>query len=441
MPKMRGTNPELCYTASGSIFNATESISTSMASRGIRFVWWLVVLAGLFGGVLYYRSRERAIVAVRTFRVERQDIHAGVVTNGKAEPIVYQDARAEIEGEVSQVLVREGDSARRGQKLAELNQRQIASEIESARASLADADNEVRLLRQGGTTLELQEWRAQRAAAQREREQAAKLVAENERLVERGAIARVELEQSRQRLTRAETDLALLDQKLTRRYGPEEITRAEARVQATRAALELAQARLRSTAVLSPLDGIVYSVAARPGDYVRNGDLLARIGDVGRIRVRVFVDEPDLGRVAAGQPVLLRWEGLSGREWRGEVEHLPAEIKELESRRVGEVTCTLDNPQRELLPNMNLDVEILTESRSKALVVPREAVMETGRADAARHVFVVQNGMLARRPVETGIVSATRIEIRSGLEEGEEVALPGEQPLQEGMRVEAEVSG
>ena len=406
-----------------------------MASRGIRFVWLLLILAGLFAGVLYYRSRERAVLAVRTFRVERQDIHAGIVTNGKAEPIVYQDARAELEGEVSQVLVREGDSVRRGQQLAELSQRQIGSEIESARSSLADAENELRLLRQGGTALELQEWRAQREAAQRERDQAAKLVAANERLVERGAIARIELEQSRQRLARAEADLSLLDQKLSGRYGPEDLSRAEARVEAARAALDLAQSRLRSTAVLSPLDGIVYSVAARPGDYVRSGDLIARIGDLGRIRVRVFVDEPDLGRVAADQPVLLRWEGLPGSEWRGEVEQLPAEIKELESRRVGEVSCTLDNPKRELLPNMNLDVEILTETRSNALVAPREAVFG---GDAARHVFVVRDGVLVRRAVETGIISAMRIEIRGGLEEGEEVALAGEQPLQDGMRVRGE---
>jgi HlyD family secretion protein len=336
---------------------------------------------------------------------------------------------------VSQILVRAGDSVRRGQKLAEIRQRQIASEIESARATLADAENELRLVRQGGTALELRELRAQRDAAQRERDQAAKLVADNERLVERGAIARIELEQSRQRLAKAEADMALLDQKLSGRYGPEDLARAEARVEAARAALELAQSRLRSTAVLSPLTGVVYSVPARAGDYVRSGDLLARVGDLGRIRVKVFVDEPDLGRVAAGQAVVLRWEGLPGREWRGQVEQLPAEIKELNSRRVGEVTCTLDNPKRELLPNMNLDVEILTATQDSALVVPRETVFGNG---TSRHVFVVRDGVLVRRPVEIGLISSTRTEISSGLEDGEEVVLPGQQPLQEGAQVRGE---
>ena len=413
-----------------------------MASRSSRAIWVVLVLGGLAAaGALYFRSLERAVLVVQTVRAAREEIHTGVVTNGTAEPIVYQDARAELEGEVARVLVREGDSVRRGQRIAELNQRQIASEIESARSTLADAENELRLLRQGGTALELRELRAEREAAKRERDQAAKLTEENSRLVERGAIARIELDEARQRLTKAEADLALLDQKLSGRYGPEEIVRAETRVAAARAALELAQSRLRSTAVLSPLEGVVYSVPARPGDYVRSGDLIARVGELGRIRVKVYVDEPDLGRVTAGQPVVLRWEGLPGREWRGQVEQLPSEIKELNSRRVGEVSCTLDNPERELLPNMNLDVEILTEARDSALVVPRETVFGSGGAGgpggtgSARHVFVIRDGMLVRRPVEIGLISPTRTEIRSGLEDGEAVVLPGQQPLQEGMRV------
>ena len=403
-----------------------------MATRRIRLVWLLLIAVAVFAGTIFYRSRQRSILEVRTTRAARQEIHAGVVTNGKAEPIQYQDARAELEGEVAQVLVREGDRARRGQKLAELRQSQVASELETARARLTEVENDLRLLRQGGTALELQELRAQRDAVQRERERAAQQVAENERLVEKGAIARIELEESRQRLAKAETDLSVLDERLHRRYGPEEMARSEARVEAARAALDLAQSRLRSASVVSPLDGVVYSVAVRVGDHVRSGDLLARVGDLGRVRVKVYVDEPDLGRVTAGQPVLVRWEGLPGREWRGEVEQLPAEIKELGARRVGEVTCALDNPMRELLPNMSLDIEIVTESKTDALAIPREAVLG---ADAARHVFVVREGVLARRAVETGIISATRVEIRNGLQDGEEVVLAGEQPLQEGMRV------
>ena len=403
-----------------------------MASRTSSVVWIVLVLLAVAAAALYYRSLDRAVLPVQTVRAAREEIHTAVVTNGMAEPIAYQDARADLEGEVSQVLIREGDSVRLGQKIAELNLRRIESEIETARAALTEAESQLSIVRRGRPEPELRELRVQREAAQHVRDEAAQLVAENARLVERGAIARIELDESRKQLAKAEADLALLDQKLTDQTIPQEITKAEARVQSARVALDLAQSRFRSAAVLSPLAGVAYSVPARPGDYLRSGDLVARVGDLSRIRVKVFVDEPDLGRVSAGQPVVLRWEGLPGREWRGMVEQLPSAIKELNSRRVGEVTCTLDNPGGELLPNMSLDVEILTEMRDNALVVPRETVFGNGNA---RHVFVVRDGMLVRRPVEIGLISPTRTEITSGLEDGEAVVLPSPQPLEEGMLV------
>ena len=177
---------------------------------------------------------------------------------------------------------------------------------------------------------------------------------------------------------------------------------------------------------------MLYSVAIRPGDYVRAGDVLARVGELDRMNIRAYVDEPDLGRVAAGQPVLVRWDGLPDREWKGTVERLPSEIKDLDSRRVGEVLCTLENPQRELLPNMNLNVEIVTENKSNALTVPREAVSGSGND---RHVFIIRDGVLHRLSVKAGLFAPTRVEILEGLKEGDTVALPGEQPFEDSLRV------
>ena len=343
-----------------------------------------------------------------------------------------------MEGEVLRVLVQEGEAVRRGQTLLELNQRQALSELEQARSELAEAQNALQFLQRGGTENEVRELRAQGEVAKRERDQAVADVARNERLLEKGAVARMELEQSRARLAKAEADFAVLDQKLNRPYSPEELGRAQARVRAAQAAVDLGESRLRATAVVSPLDGVVYSRAVRAGDFVHTGDLLASVGELGQMRVRVYVDEPDLGRVARGQAVLVRWDGLPDREWKGQVERLPAEIKELDSRRVGEVICTLDNPGRELLPKMNLNAEIITESKENVLTVPREAVLGS---DTNRYVYLIRDGVLVRQPVEGGLLTPTRIEIREGLQEGEEVALGGEEPLREGTRVRSNSQG
>ncbi|MBI4460790.1 MAG: efflux RND transporter periplasmic adaptor subunit [Acidobacteria bacterium] len=395
---------------------------------------FLLALLAL-GGILFFQYRRRAVVEVRTARVERRSISSSVVTNGRAEPLTYQEVRSETEGEVVRVHVQEGENVRRGQNLLELSQRQALSELERARSELAEAENALQFLQRGGTEQEVRELRARWEQARRERDRAAEEVARNERLLERGAIARVELQQSRARLTTAEADLSLLDQRLNRPYDAGQLAQAEARAKASRVAVNFWESRLQAMVVVSPLEGVVYFRPVRVGDYVRSGDLLASVGKLDRMRVRVYVDEPDLGRVFRGQAVLVRRDGLPGREWLGEVERLPSEIRTLDSRRVGEVLCTLDNPQAELLPNMTLDAEIITESKQGALTLPRGALFGTG---ASRYVYLLRDGVLVQRLVQTGLLNPASVEIREGLQEGDQVALSSEEPLREGMRVRSD---
>lgn len=403
-----------------------------MASRTARALWVTILIVIALAGMLAYRSNQRSIPLIRTTKAVRQDIHSGVVTNGKAEPYRFREVRAEVDGTVAELAVREGDRVRAGQKLLALSQRQLESAVEQARAEVAAAEEALRLLRQGGTTAQVSELKAQLANARRERDEAAKRAAEDARLLEKGAVSRLEAEQSQARLARAESNLALLEERWERRYDPEELRRAEARVEAARAALSVAESQSRAATVVAPMEGVVYSLAVRLGDYVTRGAVLARVGELSRIRVRVFVDEPDLGSIATAQPVLMSWDGLPGRQWQGSVERLPSEVKELGSRTVGEVDCTVENPAGELLPNMNLNVEIVTEEKKGVLTVPREAVVG---ADSARYVYLVRGGVARRQAVKTGILSPTRAEIIEGLAEGEEVALTGDVVLQDGMRV------
>lgn len=396
-------------------------------------IWVLLLVVIAIGAALVIRwDRARSVQAVPMVSVERQDIRAGVVTNGKAEPVEYRDVRAEIEGQIAELPVRDGDRVSLGQRLVGLNQRQIAADIEHARAEVAEAEEALRLLQQGGTAADLRELQARIDLARRERDAAAKAVASDERLVEKGAVARIELEQNRERLAKAESDLAVLQQKQKNRYDPGEIKRAEAALDSSRAALTLAQSRQRALTVEAPLAGVAYSFAVRLGDYVHPGDLLLRVGDIHQIRVRVYVDEPDLGRVSKAQPIEVTWDGLPGRQWRGAVDRLPSEIKELGTRKVGEVTCLLDNPSFELLPNMNLNVEIITEERPRALVVSREALFGTG---ANRQVYLVQDGVAVKKTVQTGISTASRVEILQGLKEGDRVILDRESQMRDGMHV------
>jgi len=186
--------------------------------------------------------------------------------------------------------------------------------------------------------------------------------------------------------------------------------------------------------VRAPMDGVVYGLAVRPGGYVNRGDLIANVGRMDRVRVRVYVDEPELGRVAIGQPVTIRWQALPGRSWQGTVERKPTSIEALGSRQVGEVVCTIENPGRELIPGTNVDAEIRTAAVEGALVIPREALRHDPDGD---YVFRLAGDSVERRAVKTGIASVTQVEVLEGLAEGDAVALPSDAALKAGDRVTA----
>ena len=93
----------------------------------------------------------------------------------------------------------------------------------------------------------------------------------------------------------------------------------------------------RKSVVRAPIAGTVYQFDLKPGAYLNAGDLVASIGQLDRVRVKVFVDEPDLGRVKRGMPVGITWDAMPGRQWKGVVDKTPTQIVALGTRQVGEV--------------------------------------------------------------------------------------------------------
>jgi HlyD family secretion protein len=177
----------------------------------------------------------------------------------------------------------------------------------------------------------------------------------------------------------------------------------------------------------------------KAGDYVKVGDLLAEMADLRKVRVRAFIDEPELGGLEPGQQVRITWDALPNRSWLGKTEVIPKQVVPHGTRSVGELLCNVDNDNLELLPNINVSVRINSKERANVLTVPRGTVASEGRQ---RFVFVVKhNGFsvnksrLEKREIRVGIADAANYEVTSGLQQNELVALPGDIELKDGMAV------
>jgi HlyD family secretion protein len=165
---------------------------------------------------------------------------------------------------------------------------------------------------------------------------------------------------------------------------------------------------------------------------VKAGDLLAEMADLHKVRIRAFIDEPDLGQVAVGQNVETLWDAHPDRVWNGETEILPKQVVTRGTRNVGELLCSVTNDRLDLLPNTTVDVRIQVTERTGTLVVPRGAIFIEGDK---RYVYRVVNDRIYRQMIKVGIANPTKIEVLSGLHEGDVVALPGEVTLKENLRI------
>ena len=358
---------------------------------------------------------RRGPTPVRATTVERGPIRSLISTNGKVEPIQNFEAHAPVSTTIKHLLVKEGDHVRKGQLLLQLDDADVRSQAARAQALMRSAQADNSELKTGGTQEEV-------------------LTAFSS-LQQQGAASAGEVKQAEDALQRAQADLTLAERKRKDRYSQPEVAKVQAQGTEAQAAYDAAEAALVKCNVRAPFDGIVYSLPVKPGAYVQTGDLLLQEGDLSRMLVRTFVDEPDIGRLAVGQNIQVVWDAIPGRVWNGVVSTVPSTVKLHGARNVGEVTCAVDNRDLRLLPNVNVSVTIIAAEHKSVLTLLREAVRVD---DSKPYVYQVVDGQLKRSEVDISLQNLTRVEITAGLPENAVVALTAadSKPLYDGERVQ-----
>ena len=390
------------------------------------------LLALLAAALVWGVISRNAPPSVKFVRAKRQTLVSTLPTNGKVEPIEWQAARAAVSGLVTEAPVHEGENVANGAVLAAIADPALATDTHSAEAHVAEASANLAALEKGGRPADAIEIANSLVRAHGDLDRERRELEARQRLLRRQAATAMEVQEQADKVARLEGEIAGLEKRRGALVSPSEVDAARARLSAAEADLEMMRTRGGQTVIRAPMAGMVYSLAVRAGGYVNAGDEVASVGRVERLRVRVYVDEPLLGRVAVGQPVAIRWEALAGREWQGRVDRKPAAIQALGSRQVGEVLCAIENPGRDLVPGANVDAEIRTAVVDNALVIPKETLHRDAAGD---YVLALAGDTVERRAVKTGNSTVSLVQIVEGLGERDAVALPGSAELQPGGRV------
>jgi HlyD family secretion protein len=399
-----------------------------------RRVWLLLGFAMLAAVFLLYLNSRRPSARVAVVQASQQTFRSSITSNGKVEPIMPYSLRAKFDGFVDRVIAAEGKNVNKGDLLLTLNDRDIRSQLDQARAQLAAQEDDLRAAREGGRPDQLAKLgadvrsaEAERNLLQRQQETLAKLAAQ-------GAATSAELERNRASLERAEAalDQAHKAKQEFERQAGQDRDRLSLLVEHSKSLVNDLQDKVDSTRVVAPASGTLYSFPVHTGDFVRTGDLLAAVADLRELRVRAYIDEPELGQLKPGQTVVVTWDALPGRTWMGKTEILPRQVVALGTRNVGELLCTIGNQGMELIPNTTVDVRIEINERADALVVPRGAVQVDG---THRYVYRLDGGRLHRTEIRVGLSNATQFEVLSGIAAGDTLALPGDTTLRDNMAV------
>ncbi len=329
------------------------------------------------------------------------------------------------------LAITNGQVVQAGQVVAEIDGTGLDAELRGAESRISQITAELAAIERGGTAAALTEIDNNIAGSRLELETARRERDKTARLVEKQAETQEALTAAGDRIRQIESRIEASNRSRAALSQPGSHEPLLARLAEAQAAKALVEQRIAQSAIRSPSAGFVFSLALRPGAFVHAGDLIAEIGRMGTLNAIIYVDEPELGRVAKGMRVKITWDAAPDRAWEAVVERLPTQITALNNRQIGEVVCTLDNQGGVLPPGANINVEVVSREVAGALAIPKAALRREG---AATGVLVLKRSenRLEWRPVQVGISSVTHAGIEGGLREGEHVALPGAAPFAAG---------
>ncbi len=364
---------------------------------------WLAGLGavGLLMGIGWCsRSPAHRINAAEAVR---SSLRITVSTNGTIEPVDDTIVRARLDGRIVEIP-EPGTTVQQNAVILRLDDGPVSAELSEARSkrlaledSLREARDELDRVRERATT--------------------------DERLFRQGALTRSSHLESQAELKAAQAHLSHLELEV-----PLSVGALDLRVN------ELA-AQKEAATVLAARAGTVYRTEHKRGATVRSGEPVLRIADLEHLRVRMNIDQVDLGRVRPGQLVAINSNAYPGRSWSAHVSDIVPHVVLKADRAVADGLAPVDPPSGGLVPGMTVDVEVLVEEVAGALQVPARAIFTTA---GSPFVYRVEGGRARVTPVSLGRSSATAVEVVEGLGVADLVVIGPANGLGDGDRVDLE---
>jgi multidrug efflux pump subunit AcrA (membrane-fusion protein) len=337
-------------------------------------------------------------------------------------PINQANVTSKISAPVRRVLVNRGDHVRAGQLLVELESGDLAASASESKSQYEQAQAAYQILT--GATVQEDQTKAQSdVEAARQALEAAKKVYESRvALVREGALAQKLADDAKVAMVQAQSQFDTAQRHL---HGLNQVSRgqairsAEAQVGAGKAHYENAALQVAYAEVHSPIGGVVADRPVYPGEMPAAGSPLVSIVDISQVVARANIPVKEAAAIRVGRPA--RIGGPDG-DLAGKVTVVSPTVDP--STTTIEVWVQVPNPGERLKPGASVRVSIIAETIQNTIVIPAPALLNSD--DGGVKVMVVTPDSVAHeRKVSVGVRQGERVQILSGLQDGEQVVTSG----------------
>jgi membrane fusion protein (multidrug efflux system) len=213
----------------------------------------------------------------------------------------------------------------------------------------------------------------------------------------------------------------------------DQVDQFEASVQETGNEIERIQERLEEMRITAPMDGMIGETHVDEGDFVDIGDHLATLYSISPLEAAFTLPERVVGHIEDGQAVEVITDAYPNHGFRGKVSFVSPAVRE--QTRDLLVKADVPNEAYRLKPGMFITSKVTLEVHDQALIVPEATLVQTRKG---YQLFVIRDGTARKRSVQIGLRKPGEVEIRTGVEAGEEVVVRGQMRLRDGDRVTIE---
>ena len=434
---------------------------------------WHKVAIGLGGAVLVggivsfsINQANKGVVTVQTAKVAKLDSLVSQVTaSGEVKPTTYTNITAQGFGRITEIVVKEGDHIKKGDKLLLQDNVQANADVQAQDAAINSSESGVQAAEASykatESDLTMQEANLEKAKLDYDR---------GDGLYKDGLIAKQDFDQ---RKTTYDAAVATVEASRARMLAQKaQLDQMRSQLVQGKAVLVHTKDVLSKTTYVSPINGIVSYFPVRMGEYVvpgiqnATGSFLMTLSDMSVVTSEVKVDETDIVNVKIGQDADVTIDAVPGKVFKGKVTEIGSQAvlrssglattqstTSNQEAKDFKVVVTLENPPENLRPGLSTTAKIRTAEHKGVIGIPIQALAVRSRKDleeAAKNakkdgnvtlaapppatpgdpkkdevqgVFVVNGKKAVFRPVDTGISGVTEIEIIKGLQAGDEIVV------------------